>query len=208
LKLHIFPKEIATQIVLLLILSAVIFHLCISAAFFIGRYYPSSSEPPSENRFIMHIADFIKLANAQSKSTREEMLAWLASRDPELDLKIESGNEAPHVGTQRAPLVDAIQNRVGQQIETYPIDVTNGRERMGFRFEDGMSLSVALPREFGRDHPPPPPDGFQGDGNRPPPPPGGSPVFELVFGTLFFIAISFTIFLLAQIRDNGRRFYG
>lgn len=38
-KLSILPREIAAQIVLLVVLSAVIFHLCLSAAFLIGHLY-------------------------------------------------------------------------------------------------------------------------------------------------------------------------
>ncbi|MGO9132531.1 MAG: ATP-binding protein [Methylovirgula sp.] len=38
-KLSILPREIAAQIVLLVVLSAVIFHLCLSAAFLVGHLY-------------------------------------------------------------------------------------------------------------------------------------------------------------------------
>jgi signal transduction histidine kinase len=193
LKIRIFPQEIVTQIVLLVILSAIIFHLCISAAFFIGRGYPESRTAAFENRFVTRIADFMKMANAQPASARENMLAWLADTDPRLGLKLETV-APPASDVQNDQLIEAMQSHVGSDMKVDRVETDDNKQRIGFRFADGTFVSMEIPSY------PPLPGGFAG---RPPPPPP-PPMIQVIFGTLLFIAISFTIFLLWAVRGVMR----
>ncbi len=233
LKIRVFPQEIATQIVLLLIASAVIFHACISAAFFIGRNYSPLHTPPEEIGYITHIADFMKMAGAQPIAMRDQMIGWLASADPHLDLKKQPPPDGAKVPLQGEDSLEAIQNRVGPQIRVARVE-ENNRQRVGFQFEDGTYFSLAMPPPMpGYDPGRPPPSHFEGQSGSASasqnsagksgqsdalPPPGqdfgqdarrdSPPVFPLVFGTLLFIAISFTIFLLWAVRAIMRPLRG
>ena len=213
-----FPQEIATQIVLLLIISAIIFHLCISAAFLIGR----GSFPPRdhgvEDRMIGHVADFLKTANGLGAPEREKMLAWLQADHPHLDIKTETAPEPPFALAQNDRLIELIQSRIGSGLRVTGVEASGKLQRIGFQFEDGTFITMGLsPGDFDSGHRPPPepssespPDSAPSTGFPPPPGEFGlrgqppSPMIPVVFGTLLFFAISFSIFLLWAARGLTR----
>jgi signal transduction histidine kinase len=215
------PKEIATQIVLLLIICAVIFQLCISAAFLIGRGYFPSHDPNAESRFIDRIADFMKIANRLDVTEREKMLTWLEADHPHLDIKSETAPVQASTAPQNDELIEAIQRRVGAGLRVAGVENAGWLQRIGFQFEDGAYITVRpfglSPGDFDPDHRPPPEprprpasDAVGSSGFLPPPGdfgprgPPPSPMIPVVFGTLLFFAISFTIFLLWAARGLTR----
>ncbi|WP_152428270.1 ATP-binding protein [Methyloferula stellata] len=150
---------------------------------------------------IARIGDFLKIANGLAAPDREKLLAWFEADHPHLDMKAETVPAQTSTSAQNNKVVEALQSYVGPAIGVTGTDAS-GRQRIGFRFEDGTSITMAAPPGDGEHRPPPdrgppPPDrglpGEFGRGAMPPPP---SPMIPVVFGTLLFFAISFTIFIL------------
>lgn len=234
------PREITTQIILLVALSAIVFHLCITSVLVIGRnYFEPHREPPesaSAGAFVMHIADFMRLANTLPPESRQTMIAWLGATFPNLDLRSESRLTTAASPVLAAPTlaqvpIAELQERLGPRVKVGSVAAGNAPrdQRIVFTTDDGLAVSMAAPRpgpprgpppgddrfrgpphdEGPHDGPPPPhdagpfgadhphgPHGPYGPHDGPPILPQGRGAIEMLFATILFIAVSFTIFLV------------
>ncbi len=123
MKLHFFPKDIAGQIILLVILSAIIFHLSISIAFLIGSGFFRPQDRDAESRFIDHIGDFMKMADGLASPDRKSLVVWLQADDPRLGIKIGTPPEAPATDPNSYQVADALQARVGPDVRVNSVNV-------------------------------------------------------------------------------------
>ncbi len=139
------PRRIATQLLLLVALSALIFHLCMSGAFLLNR---AGWFPPLHPFLVDPLDHAIALAGAADPADRAAVLRAAGRADPDLDLRRAEPGEAP------AP---------GRRIVALP---------------DGTALSApaASPRRRGPDP------------------------SVLAFGTLVFVALSTTLFVVWAVR--------
>jgi len=205
-KTSFLPREIASQIILLVILSAVIFHLCVGAAFLIGRSDSGQRDPPAESGYIDKITDFMKVTDTLPPPARDQMLAWLKESEPRLDVKSESPPQLPSPGLHDDKLITALQSRAGPRMRIIREETSGQRRRIGFQFHDGLYITVEVPHggpalEFDPRSQLRQPSS---DGIGSPPPSDPPQVITLVFATLIFIAISFTIFLFWAARSLTR----
>ena len=166
------PRRIATQIILMVTLSAVIFHLCMSAAFLLAR--ESGRRPPVFPDTMPRLVHALDLVDAADPAGQAAVLDAVQRNDPDLGIaraKVPVGDVAP-VGGE----VTQIRDRVKPGI-----DVRKAPDGTGLlvRLRDGSWLVAATP-EWWRPHP-----------NR----------STLLIATLFFIALSTTIFVLWAIRS-------
>lgn len=226
-KLSFLPREITTQIILLVVLSAIVFHLCIAMALVIGR---NRFDPRRERfewgnpAFLAHVTDFMRLADGFPSSEQQKMIAWLGQAFPLLEVRTENPSAFSPLQDETA-LADAqvpiaeLQRRAGPHVKIGSVmaaDHDAHEHRIMFLLDNGLSVSMATPRPWPLKGPPPPDDDPRGgpplhDADRPHglhdgPPiiPHGRGAIELLFATVLFLAISFTIFLVWAIHGLTR----
>ncbi len=166
------PRRIATQIIWMVTLSAVIFHLCMSAAFLLAR--ESGLGPPVAHDTLPRLVHTLNLIDAAGPAGRAAVLDAVQRTDPDLGIAWATAPEGavpPGNGE-----VAQIRDRV-----TAGIDVSKAPDGIGLevRLRDGSWLAAATPKVWLR-HPDP---------------------STLLIATLFFIALSTTIFVLWAIRS-------
>ena len=166
------PRRIATQIIWMVTLSAVIFHLCMSAAFLLAR--ESGRRPPASPDTMPRLIHALDLMDAAGPAGQAAVLDAIQRTDPDLGitLAVAPDGGAASVGGE----VAQIRVRVNAGI-----DVTKARDGTGLRIRlrDGSWLAAAAPKWW-LPHPNP---------------------STLLIATLFFIALSTTIFVLWAIRS-------
>ena len=166
------PRRIAAQIIWMVTLSAVIFHFCMSGAFLLAR---ESGRRPAVSHDTMprliHALDLIDAAGPAGQST---VLDAVERTDPDLGIAPATAPEGATatVGAEAAE----IRNRVRPGIEVSR--AVDGSE-LRIRLRDGTWLVAATPKWW-LPHPNP---------------------STLLVATLFFIALSTTIFVLWAIRS-------
>lgn len=134
------PRRIASQLILLVALSAVIFHLCMSGAFLLNR---AGWFRPLEAGFATRLDGATALIGAAEPADRDAVLRAVALAEPDLGLRREHGPPP--------------------------------RGRFAVALPDGTALS-AVERQMGMDP------------------------SVLAFGTLVFVALSTTLFLVWAVR--------
>lgn len=143
--LCLLPGRIATQLMILVVLSAVIFHLCMSGAFMLNR---TGWFRPAHPGLVGRVAYASSLVKQADPADRDAVLRVLERADPALDLRREAEN----------------------------VPVAPGRRAL--LLPDGTTLSVV--DEASRR--------------------GGPDPSIVAFGTLIFIALSTTLFVVWAVR--------
>lgn len=166
------PRRIAAQIIWMVTLSAVIFHLCMSAAFLLAR--ESGLRPPVSHDTMPRLIHDVNLIDAAGPAGQAAVMDAVEQIDPDLGIAPATepeGTPAP-VGAEAAQIRDRV--RPG-------IDVGRALDGSGLRIRlsDGSWLVAATPKWW-LPHPNP---------------------STLLIATLFFIALSTTIFVLWAIRS-------
>ena len=168
------PRRIATQIILLVTLSAVIFHLCMSLAFLLARESGRRPiEPPEARNRLVHAIDLI---DAASPTGRAAVLEAVALADPDLHIEAEARPAGDTTGGGTLSFVGDLSNRVTPGLW---VGQASGRDELSIRLRDGAWLRAAIPKQW-LPHPNP---------------------STLLFATLFFIALSTTLFVLWAVRN-------
>ena len=78
------PRRIATQIIWMVTLSAVIFHICMSAAFLLAR--ESGLRPPASHDTMPRLIHALDLVDAAKPADRAVVLDAVARTDPDLGI--------------------------------------------------------------------------------------------------------------------------
>ena len=165
------PRRIATQIIWMVTLSAVIFHICMSAAFLLAR--ESGRRPPVSPDTMPRLIHALDLIDAAGPVGQAAVLDAVQRTDPDL-------------GLARATVPDGAVGSVGGEAGQIRarlrpgIAVSKTADGTGLliRLRDGSWLVAATPSWW--PHPNP---------------------STLLIATLFFIALSTTIFVLWAIRS-------
>ena len=166
------PRRIAAQIIWMVTLSAVIFHICMSAAFVLAR--ESGLRPPVSHDTMPRLIHDVNLIDAAGPASQAAVMDAVERTDPDLGIAPVTepeGTPAP-VGAEAVQIRDRV--RPG-------IDVGRAHDGSGLRIRlrDGSWLVAATPKWW-LPHPNP---------------------STLLIATLFFIALSTTIFVLWAIRS-------
>ncbi len=165
------PHRIAAQIIWLVALSAVIFHVCMSAAFLLAR--ESGLRAPVSHDTMQRLVHALDLIDAAGPAGRAAVMDAVERTDPDLGIASSPDSEtaAGPVGAEAAQIGDRIRPgiEVGKALD--------GGLRI--RLRDGWRLVAALPKGWLR-HPNP---------------------STLLIATVFFIALSTTVFVLWAIRS-------
>ena len=166
------PRRIAAQIIWMVTLSAVIFHICMSAAFVLAR--ESGLRPPGAHDTMPRLSHHVNLIEAAGPASQAAVMDAVERTDPDLGIAPVTepeGTPAP-VGAEAVQIRDRV--RPG-------IDVGRAHDGSGLRIRlrDGSWLVAATPKWW-LPHPNP---------------------STLLIATLFFIALSTTIFVLWAIRS-------
>jgi signal transduction histidine kinase len=209
------PHGIASQIIILLILSAIIFHLCMTAAAFLGRPGHELGPPPGP---VEQLVRLVKLVDAAPINARSEVIAWIRDNYPWLDLREGSAAAAPADSLQDAASLsdgqdrlpaddwqtrstrDVVQQSNGAALRVFRPGTGADPDRVGFRLGDGSSFTAFCPHCTLARLDEALAAAWSASANRGGPgagrPPPGPPTEPMVIASLFAIAISFTLFLL------------
>ena len=166
------PRRIAAQIIWMVTLSAVIFHFCMSGAFLLAR--ESGRRPAVSHDTMPRLIHALDLIDAAGPAGQAAVLDAVERTDPDLGIAPATAPEGATatVGAEAAE----IRNRVRPGI-----DVSRAVDGSGLRIRlrDGTWLVAATPKWW-LPHPNP---------------------STLLVATLFFIALSTTIFVLWAVRS-------
>ena len=166
------PRRIATQIIWMVTLSAVIFHICMSAAFLLAR--ESGRRPPASRDTMPRLVHALDLIDAAGLAGQAAVLEAVERTDPDLGIASAtvSDRDVVPVGAEATQVRDRVRSG---------IKVGKARDGSGLRIRlrDGSWLVAATPKWW-LPHPNP---------------------STLLIATVFFIALSTTIFVLWAIRS-------
>jgi len=169
------PRKITTQLVVLISLSVVIFHLCFTLGFVINRSISTGSDPdPMGFRTMADIAQALEL---MPKDKRPEYVRQLQDRHPRIIYEAEPVDRSwPAVAQAAGPALEKLHQLLGDDVQIHPTE-----DRIEIRLHDSSILTLPL-REMA-----PPPN-----------------ISHIILSTLLFIMVSMTLFLIWAIRNVTR----
>lgn len=138
------PSRISGQIAMMVIVSLIIIHVVLTAAFFLGRPDHRRDAPPDQ------LVTLVKLVNASVPELRPRLVADIAAVFPQLGLAL--GGVAPGEGGQleRDPYLDGLRRHLGS---SYEVRVASPGV-VAIRLRDDVLISVRVasrppPQPFG-----------------------------------------------------------
>lgn len=175
--LRIWPQRIAGQITILVAASALMFHLCLGAAFFLA---PVGREG-SPRAQVTRLAFAVNLIGAARADARPALLTSIMTLDPDLRLETDPDPE-PTVARPPPDLPADMADLMAPGIAVNWADHGRDRASLVFRLRDGAGLRAATP-------------GYALlDGH-----------YQIRFmATLFFMALTTTLFVLWAVRSVTR----